>query len=195
VIIKKLPGTEIPNCRVQSRPRDGKRLQIQAFRLICQRHRTGAEGVTMMRPFLAASLAGCCLIVAGPCLAATVEPVQGQLSVNHGQGFVKVDGRIDANVGDAVMVSPNGSAVVSYPDGCKIDVQPGAVMTIAPISPCASGSYAAELPVTAPVAAPVAAPVDPYLVVAGAGVLAAIGVGIYEVTRPSPLAPLAPASP
>jgi hypothetical protein len=40
------------------------------------------------------------------------------------------------------MVGPGGGATVVYSDGCKVDVQPGAVTTIAPLSPCASGSYA-----------------------------------------------------
>jgi hypothetical protein len=74
--------------------------------------------------------------------AATLQPGQGQLSVNQGQGFQPVNSRIDANVGDSVMVTPDGSATVVYDDGCKVNVQPGAVATIAPISPCASGSYA-----------------------------------------------------
>jgi hypothetical protein len=74
--------------------------------------------------------------------AATLEPGQGQISVNQGQGFQPVNSRVDANVGDSVMVSPDGSASVVYADGCKVNVRPGAVATIAPISPCASGSYA-----------------------------------------------------
>jgi hypothetical protein len=40
------------------------------------------------------------------------------------------------------MVGPGGAATVVYGDGCKVDVQPGAVTTIAPLSPCASGSNA-----------------------------------------------------
>ncbi len=40
------------------------------------------------------------------------------------------------------MVGPGGAAMVVYEDGCRVTVQPGAVATIAPISPCASGSYA-----------------------------------------------------
>ena len=87
---------------------------------------------------------GSVLLLSTACFAATIEPGQGQLSVNQGQGFAPVNNRIDAKVGDSVMVSPNGSAVVSYPDGCKVDLQPGAVMTIAPLSPCASGSYAED---------------------------------------------------
>ncbi len=40
------------------------------------------------------------------------------------------------------MVGPGGSATVVYEDGCKVDIRPGAVTTIAPLSPCASGSNA-----------------------------------------------------
>ena len=74
--------------------------------------------------------------------SAALEPGQGGLLVNQGQGFQPVNSRIDANVGDSVMVGPGGSASVVYGDGCTVDVQPGAVTTIAPLSPCASGSYA-----------------------------------------------------
>jgi hypothetical protein len=33
-------------------------------------------------------------------------------------------------------------ATVVYDDGCKVDVQPGAVTSIAALSPCAAGAYA-----------------------------------------------------
>ena len=62
--------------------------------------------------------------------------------INQGQGFAPVNGRVDANVGDSVMVGPGGSASLVYSDGCTVDVQPGSVTTIAPLSPCASGSNA-----------------------------------------------------
>jgi hypothetical protein len=74
--------------------------------------------------------------------AASLQPGQGDLSINQGKGFQAVNNRVDANVGDSVMVGPGGSATVVYDDGCKVDVQPGSVATIAPISPCASGSNA-----------------------------------------------------
>lgn len=74
--------------------------------------------------------------------AATIEPGQGNLSVNQGQGFQPINSRIDANVGDSVMVGSGGAATVAYDDGCKVTVQPGEVATVAPISPCASGSFA-----------------------------------------------------
>jgi hypothetical protein len=84
------------------------------------------------------------MLIASPCWAATGERTQGDLSINQGQGFRPIKSRINANVGDSVMVGPGGAATVVYEDGCKVNVQPGAVITIAPLSPCASQSNAAE---------------------------------------------------
>ena len=101
-------------------------------------------GVNAMarRSFLCVSLIGGSLLLVSASWAATIEPVQGNLSLNRGQGFQPVNSRIDANVGDTVVVGPGGAAAVTYSDGCKVPVQPGAVTTIAPLSPCASGSLA-----------------------------------------------------
>jgi hypothetical protein len=88
------------------------------------------------------SLIGGSLLLGSTSWAATIEPVQGNLQLNRGQGFQPVNSRVDANVGDTVVVGPGGAAAVTYSDGCKVSVQPGAVTTIAPLSPCASGSMA-----------------------------------------------------
>jgi hypothetical protein len=95
-----------------------------------------------MRVFLCAL--SCAVLAVSPCLAATVEPDHGSLSINHGQGFEPVNSQMTAKVGDSVMVAPGGTAMVVYDDGCKVAVQPGSVITIAPLSPCASGSYAQD---------------------------------------------------
>jgi hypothetical protein len=87
---------------------------------------------------------GCGLLVANPSWATIVEPGSGGLSINQGKGFKPVKHRMNAKVGDSVMVGPGGAATVVYDDGCKVDVQPGAVTTIAPLSPCASGSKAED---------------------------------------------------
>jgi len=87
---------------------------------------------------------GCTLLMSGPSWAAMVEPGYGDLTINRGQGFKPVTSRINANVGDSVMVGPGGAATVTYDDGCQVNVQPGAVTTIAPLSPCASGSNAQD---------------------------------------------------
>jgi hypothetical protein len=101
---------------------------------------------------------GCALLIASPSWAAMLEPGLGDLTINQGKGFKPVTSPSSANVGDSVMVGPGGSATLVYDDGCRVPVQAGAVVNVAPLSPCASGSYAAELPVPAAAGAPVAAP-------------------------------------
>ncbi len=86
----------------------------------------------------------CTILMSGPSWAAMVEPGYGDLTINRGQGFKPVASRTSANVGDSVMVGPGGSATVVYDDGCKVNVQSGAVTAIAPLSPCASGSNAQD---------------------------------------------------
>jgi hypothetical protein len=97
------------------------------------------------RPLLSALSIGCAVLMASPSWAAVVvEPGDGDLTINRGQGFKLATSRINANVGDSVMVGPGGAATVTYDDGCKVNVQPGAVTTIASLSPCASGSNAQD---------------------------------------------------
>jgi hypothetical protein len=112
----------------------------------------------------------CAMLLSSSAWAASLQPGQGSLTLNQGQGFQPVNSRIDANVGDTVMVGPEGSATVVYDDGCTVNVQPGSVTTVAPISPCASGSYADDNSNT-------------YGAIAIGGLAAAaIGVGIWAGT-------------
>ena len=97
-----------------------------------------------MRLFLGAMCFGCVTLLGSSSWAATIEPDQGNLMVNQGKGFQPINGRVDASVGNSVMVAPGGTATVVYDDGCKVTVEPGTVTTIAPLSPCASGSYAQD---------------------------------------------------
>jgi hypothetical protein len=89
---------------------------------------------------------GCALLIASPSWATIVEPGSGDLSINQGKGFKPVKHRMNAKVGDSVMVGPGGAATVVYDDGCKVNVQPGAVITIESLSPCASaqGSWVCD---------------------------------------------------
>jgi hypothetical protein len=97
-----------------------------------------------MRAGTVYTLAGGLYVLLGTaCSAATVEPIGGHLAVSRqGQGFQTIAQPAELSVGDRLMVSPNGSASIVYPDGCRQVVQPGSVMTIAPISPCVSSLYA-----------------------------------------------------
>jgi hypothetical protein len=100
-------------------------------------------GPMVKRKHLVSALCiGCTVLSSASSWATTIEPGQGNLSINQGQGFKSIQGRMTAKVGDSVMVGPGGVATVTYDDGCKVSVQPGAVTTIAPLSPCASGSNA-----------------------------------------------------
>jgi hypothetical protein len=135
------------------------------------------------RPFVGAFCLA--MLLSSSTWAATIQPGQGNLSINQGQGFQPVNSRVDANVGDAVMVAPGGAATVVYDDGCTVNVQPGAVTTIAPLSPCASGSYAEDN-----------GGFDAWGGVAlGVGAGAAFGVGIYEATKSTSSTGPSPASP
>jgi len=131
----------------------------------------------------------CALLLSSSSWAATIEPGQGNLTINHGQGFQPVNSRIDGKVGDSVMVAPGGSATVVYDDGCKVTVQPGAVTTIVPLSPCASGSNAADMgvpgaPPPGPGYYPPPPPNDAWLGVAvGVAAAGAVGLAIYEATK------------
>jgi hypothetical protein len=135
-----------------------------------------------MRPFLSALCIGSAMLLVNSSWAATVLPGQGSLSVNQGKGFQPVTGQLQAKIGDSVMVSPDGSASIIYADGCKVDLQPGTVATIAPLSPCASGSRADDNFNWGGVAMGVAA----------GGLL---GLGIYEATKSPSSNTTLPASP
>ena len=120
---------------------------------------------------------------------ATLEPVQGDLWINHGKGFEQVHSRIEAKVGDSIMVNPGGYAKLTYADGCEAHVKPGAVTTVAQLSPCASGSLAADMnpPIyTKAVAAPAAGPEFSWLPFVGLAAAAGLGVGIAEIPTTSP---------
>ncbi len=139
-------------------------------------------GTEMVKPPIVAVLCGA-VFLCSHALAATVEPGQGTLSIDQGQGFQPVKSRIDANVGDSVMVGPGGGARIVYDDGCTVKVQPGAVTTIAPLSPCTSGSYAQDNP--------------DYTsgLMVGAGVLGVAGFVGYEASQSHNNSSTAPASP
>jgi hypothetical protein len=125
---------------------------------------------------------GAGMLLSLPAWAATVESVQGQVSINRGDGFRPVTGAIQANVGDTVMASPGGRAKIVYSDGCPVNVNPGAVVTITAESPCTAFAQAA--------------PNDgQYYWVGGAIILGGTGVLIACITAFCKSSNSAPASP
>jgi len=127
----------------------------------------------------------CSMLLVTSSLAATIEPGQGGFTLNQGQGFQPINSRVNANAGDSVMVGPGGSATIVYDDGCQVPVQPGAVATIAPLSPCASGSSAQDHPYCDPNNPGCIDWFDWQHILLYAGLGTVVGVAIYELTRPS----------
>ena len=68
--------------------------------------------------------------------ATTIDRVSGGVLVNHGAGFVAISGAQELQPGDLVMVKPDGTAAIVYPDGCTVSVKKGAIATISAKSPC-----------------------------------------------------------
>jgi hypothetical protein len=90
---------------------------------------------------LAFATLGVGVLTTTPSFAATVEPLHGQVSINRGDGiFRPISSALQATIGDLIIVSPNGSARIIYPDGCAVEVKPGEVVPIMALSPCKAPS-------------------------------------------------------
>ncbi len=89
-----------------------------------------------MRIVCASALVMLSLFLGPAALAATVEPVQGKVSINRGGGYKPLSGPSQATAGVLVMVAPGGRARVVYDDQCSVAVKPGHVVAIAPEPPC-----------------------------------------------------------
>jgi hypothetical protein len=72
----------------------------------------------------------------------TVNPSKGSVLINRGNGYTEIKRPTKVRAGTNVMVGPDGAAIIAYADGCSVKVAPGSVETVAPLSPCASGSTA-----------------------------------------------------
>jgi hypothetical protein len=96
----------------------------------------------------------CCLSQVGAAGAASLSGVQGEVLVNAGQGLKPVTGAANLKAGD-IVIAQKGSAKLIYPDGCTINIDPGASATISEKSPCAAqastqtGQVAAAAPAAA----------------------------------------------
>jgi hypothetical protein len=77
---------------------------------------------------------GVCLSL--PASAATLNAVEGQVLINHGNGFQRVASGAEAREGDLLVANPGGSAKLIYPGGCVTEVKPGTVVTVDDGSKC-----------------------------------------------------------
>jgi hypothetical protein len=77
--------------------------------------------------------------------AAMLQEIQGVVLIDRGGGFDIIDGPTQLNPGDSVIANPGGAAQVVYPDGCRIPVEPGAVIAAQKKSPCSKEGAAPEV--------------------------------------------------
>ena len=71
-----------------------------------------------------------------PSLAATVQAIEGTVSINHGQGYQRVSLPTQVKAGDSIMADPGGGAELAYDDRCRVKVRPGAVVSVKREPPC-----------------------------------------------------------
>lgn len=122
--------------------------------------------------------------------AATVTSVSGEMLVNQGAGYRPMSGEGKLNAGSLVMVGAQGSARITYDDGCVVQVAPGRVELVGAQSPCSAGAPNAmttgatpppPLP-PPPVPAAGVAGLSSTYVLAGVGIAAGVG-GIVAVSN------------
>ena len=82
----------------------------------------------------AALVAG--LLACSPVFAASVDTIQGNVSINRGEGFRKISGPTEGKPGDTVMAGQGGSVDIVYDNGCRVKVEHGSVVAIAAEPPC-----------------------------------------------------------
>lgn len=70
---------------------------------------------------------------------ATATSVNGPVQVNSGDSFKNLKPGQALKPGDRVMALGSGTTTITFPDGCQRTVQPGTVVTVPAVSPCASG--------------------------------------------------------
>ena len=79
------------------------------------------------------------VMLSGAAFAQSVTEIRGDVRLNGGTGFVQVKVSRSVAVGDRVMARPNGSAVIQYPNGCRVNVAPGEIVTVLASPPCIAG--------------------------------------------------------
>ena len=78
--------------------------------------------------------------------AAKVVPIEGEILVNSGAGYQRIDGAVELRPGGSVIANPSAKASLVYADGCVVDVVPGMVAWVEPTSPCGAAYRGARDP-------------------------------------------------
>lgn len=113
-------------------------------------------------------------------LVGELHLIHGKVLVSKGKGY-RLSG--SAKTGDRILVGKDGSALLTFPGGCDVQLQPGQVYVVPSVAPCAIAQTPPPPPPAAPPPVPLAAePVfDSTTAIIAGGVvgIAAIGAGAY----------------
>jgi hypothetical protein len=104
--------------------------------------------------------------------------IRGKVLVNNGKGY-QLSGA--ANAGDSILIGDKSSAILTFPGGCDVQLQPNQVYVVPTVSPC-TVAYVPPPQVAPPLPPDPPPPViDPTTAIIGAGLLgaAALGAGAY----------------
>lgn len=107
--------------------------------------------------------------------ATAVESIDGTVRVNRGSGFSVLQGSATVKPGDTVMADPKGKGRLVYGDGCSVNVKPGAIVTVAEVSPCSLTAQANDRDRQDAGFLP---PIDPTTGLLVAGGVAGLGTGL-----------------
>lgn len=79
-----------------------------------------------------------------PATNVTLNGIDGQVSVNQGDGFAPAVNGMRLKPGDRVMVQNDSDAELTFDDQCKRDVDENKIATIPEKSPCNGGTLAEQ---------------------------------------------------
>lgn len=125
--------------------------------------------------------------------AATLEGIQGDVSLNRGTGFQKIVAVPVLQVGDVIMAAPNAKATIVYSENCRLHVTPGVVVSVQAKPPCVQGAHVetggslkdGPAPITADARPPLGAWLAGNSALATGAAIIAGGTLIYIATNPS----------
>lgn len=125
--------------------------------------------------------AGIVLVTTVPSVfAATVNVSVGPVSINTGSGYKAVNTGAAVNPGDSVMVGAGASAKIVYADGCVQTIAAGDTASVGGSSPCSAARPEGRMGATSSSSQ---AGTEMDMLVVGTLGAAAIGAGIYAVTK------------
>ena len=114
--------------------------------------------------------------------AAVLTNIQGQVSVNTGQGFKPAGPTVDVKPGDRIMTGQGGTAQIDYSETCITSVAADTVVIVQANPPCAPTTTGQVDPATPPTGNNVL--IIGGLVVAG-GAIAALALGNGGGSKPA----------